>query len=59
MCVAIHPRSMNKLRLIQVLQCKITKSILEGRENHLLIDNEKICIVEVGAEKFELQEIQE
>lgn len=58
LCVAIHPRSMNKLRPIKILQSKISKSILEDGENHFLIDNEKNCIVEVGAEKFELKKIQ-
>ena len=58
LCVAIHPRSMNKLRLIKVLQSKISKSVSEDGENKFLIDNEKNCIVEVGAKKFELKEIE-
>lgn len=58
LCVAIHPSSMNKLRITKVLQSKISKSILEDGENHFLIENEKNCNVEAGAEKFELIEIQ-
>ena len=57
LCVAIHPRAMNKLKLIKVLQCKITKTVDEGGENHFLIDNEKNCLVENDAKTFDLENI--
>jgi hypothetical protein len=57
LCVAIHPRAMNKLKLIRVLKCKITKTLGEDGENHFRLDNEKNCLVEDGCEKFELKDI--
>jgi len=57
LCVAIHPRAMNKLKLTKVLQCKLTKKVGEEGENNFQLLNEKHCIVEDGAETFELKEI--
>lgn len=57
LCVAIHPRSISKLRLTKVMQCKISKSVLEDGENHFMIENEKICVVEDNAQNFKLIEI--
>ena len=58
LCVAIHPRAIQKLELIKVLQCKITKTLREDNENHFILTNEKNCIVEKNSEIFELKEIQ-
>ncbi|GAA3523818.1 hypothetical protein GCM10022393_43340 [Aquimarina addita] len=57
LCVAIHPRAMNKLKLTKVLQCKLTKKVGEDGENNFQLLNEKHCIVEDGAETFELKKI--
>jgi len=57
LCVAIHPRAMNKLKLIKVLQCKITKTVDQDGENHHHIANEKYCEVEDNAKTFELKDI--
>lgn len=57
LCVAIHPRAMKKLRLIKVLQCKLTKTLDEDGETKILLENEKNCIVENGADLFDLKEI--
>ncbi len=58
LCVAIHPRAMNKLKLTKVLQCKLTKTLREDGENNFQLMNEKNCLVEDGAETFELKEIE-
>lgn len=57
LCVAIHPRAMNKLKLTKVLQCKLTKTVGEDGENNFQLLNEKHCLVEDGAETFELKDI--
>ncbi len=57
LCVAIHPRAMNKLKLTKVLQCKLTKTVREDGENNFQLLNEKHCLVEDGAETFELKDI--
>jgi hypothetical protein len=57
LCVAIHPRAMNKLKLTKVLQCKLTKTVREDGENNFELLNEKNCLVKEGAETFELKEI--
>lgn len=57
LCVAIHPRAMNKLKLIQVLQCKITKALNDDGENNFHLDNEKNCLVKDNAKTFELKDI--
>jgi len=57
LCVAIHPRAMTKLKLTKVLQCKLTKTIRENGENNFQLLNEKHCLVEDGAEIFELKNI--
>jgi len=57
LCVAIHPKSMSKLKLTKVLQCKVIKIVLENGEKCLRLENEKRCLVKEGAEKFELIEI--
>jgi len=54
LCVAIHPRAMHKLKLIKVLQCKITKTLGADNENHFLLENEKNCLVEDKSETFKL-----
>ncbi|MEL0457622.1 hypothetical protein WJN01_15405 [Flavobacteriaceae bacterium SZ-1-7] len=58
LCVAIHPRAMSKLKLTKVLQCKLTKTVREDGENDFQLLNEKHCLVEDGAETFELKEIE-
>ncbi|MGO4913833.1 hypothetical protein [Leeuwenhoekiella sp. W20_SRS_FM14] len=58
LCVAIHPRAMSKLKLTKVLQCKLTKTVGEDGENDFQLLNEKHCLVEDGAETFELKEIE-
>ncbi|MFD1015746.1 hypothetical protein [Winogradskyella rapida] len=58
LCVAIHPRAMNKLKLTKVLQCKLTKTVREDGENNFELSNEKHCLVEDGAETFELKNIE-
>lgn len=58
LCVAIHPRAMQKLKLIKVLQCKITKTLQNNNENHFLLSNEKNCIVGDNAETFKLNIIE-
>jgi len=58
LCVAIDPRAMNKLKLTKVLQCKLTKAVGADGENNFQLSNEKNCLVEDGAETFELEEIE-
>lgn len=58
LCVAIHPRAMNKLKLTKVLQCKLTKTVREDGENDFKLSNEKNCLVEDGAKTFELKDIE-
>ncbi|MCC5919751.1 MAG: hypothetical protein LAT68_00025 [Cyclobacteriaceae bacterium] len=58
LCVAIHPRAMSKLKLTKVLQCKLTKTVEENGENNFQLLNEKHCLVDDGAETFELNEIE-
>lgn len=58
LCVAIHPKAINKIKLIKVLQCKITKTIAKDGENHFKLDNEKNCLVRNDATIFELKKIQ-
>lgn len=57
LCVAIHPRAMNKLKPIRVLQCRITKTVNNDDENNFHLDNEKKCIVEDNVNTFELKNI--
>jgi hypothetical protein len=57
LCVAIHPRAMKKLKLTEVLQCKLLKKLNEDGEGSILLENEKYCIVKNDADKFELQQI--
>jgi len=52
LCLALHPRVMNRLKLIKVLQCKIKK---EGNDESIL--NERVCKVEDETDNFELKEI--
>ncbi|WP_319229526.1 hypothetical protein [Draconibacterium orientale] len=52
LCVSLHPRIMNKLKLVKVLQCKLTK---KGNEAKLL--NIKHCEVKDNSETFKLEEI--
>ena len=52
LCVALHPRVMDRLKLIKVLQCKLTK---KGTNAQLC--NEKFCEVEDDADTFKLKEI--
>lgn len=58
LCVAIHPRSMCKLKLIKVLQCKLTKTVGEDGENIFQLSNEKNCLVEDGSKTFKLKKIE-
>lgn len=58
LCVAIHPRAMSKLKLTKVLQCKLNKNVGEDGENDFQLLNEKHCLVDDGAETFELKEIE-
>jgi hypothetical protein len=57
LCVAIHPRAMNKLQLKKVLQCKLIKTLKNDGENKFSLYNEKNCIVENGSKSFELKDI--
>jgi hypothetical protein len=57
LCVAIHPRAMNKLKLTKVLQCKVSKKINPDNTYNFRITNEKRCKVKEGSESFELIEI--
>lgn len=52
LCLALHPRVMNKLKLLKVLQCHLTK---DGNDAQL--SNVKNCAVENNSETFELNEI--
>ncbi len=56
LCVAIHPRVMNNLKLTKVLQCKLIKTAGQPDDNISLI-NEKVCLVEDEATEFKLIEI--
>lgn len=57
LCVALHPRAVNKLKLTKVLQSRIIKSVGQDGENSFRIENEKNCLVEDGADTFELKDI--
>lgn len=57
LCVAIHPRAMNKLKLTYVLQSKIKKSISDDGDFLIEIEEEKNCHLTDRADKFELKEI--
>ncbi|MGV0854179.1 hypothetical protein ACTS9E_01160 [Empedobacter brevis] len=52
LCIALHPRVMERLRLDKVLQCKI---IRDGDSIKIL--NEKVCKVGDNSETFELKDI--
>jgi len=52
LCLALHPRVMDKLKLIKVLQCKLTKTGCDAK-----LSNEKFCIVADNSDTFELKEI--
>lgn len=52
LCLALHPRVMERLRLDKVLQCKIIKN-----GNSVKILNEKFCKVEEGLDTYELKDI--
>ena len=56
LCVAIHPRVMNRLKLTRVLQCKIIKTSRQQNDNISLV-NEKACLVKDGDTEFKLLEI--
>jgi hypothetical protein len=56
LCVAIHPRVMNHLKLTRVLQCKIIKTPGQPDDRISLL-NEKNCLVKDGATEFKLLEI--
>jgi hypothetical protein len=49
LCLALHPRVMDRLKLTKVLQCKLTKSGDEA-----LLNNTRNCLVEDGSDTFEL-----
>ena len=52
LCLALHPRVMDKLKLIKVLQCRIKK---EGNYESIL--NERVCAIEDDTDIFYLKEI--
>jgi len=52
LCLALHPRVMDRLKLIKVLQCKIKK---EGKDESIL--NERVCKIGDETDNFELKEI--
>lgn len=52
LCLALHPRVMDRLKLIKVLQCKLTKN-----GNEAILNNTRNCLVEDGSDTFELNEI--
>ena len=52
LCLALHPRVMDKLKLIKVLQCKLTKAGCDAK-----LSNKKFCIVADNSDTFELKEI--
>ena len=52
LCLALHPRVMDKLKLIKVLQCKLTKTGNEAK-----LTNERSCIVKDGSDTFELNKV--
>lgn len=58
LCVAIHPKAINKLQLKKVLQCRLTKTLKSDGENNFSLHNEKHCLVENGAKTFELKAIE-
>ena len=49
LCVAIHPRLMDKLSLFRAIQCKIIKT-----DGNIKIENEKFCEIELNASEFKL-----
>ena len=49
LCVAIHPRLMDKLSLFRAIQCKIIKT-----DGDIKITNEKVCEIELDATEFKL-----
>lgn len=49
LCVAIHPRLMDKLSLFRAIQCKIIKT-----NGDIRITNEKVCEIELDATEFKL-----
>lgn len=51
LCLALHPRVMDRLKLIKVLQCKIKKE----RDDES-IQNEKFCKIEDETDYFQLKE---
>lgn len=53
LCIALHPRVMEKLKLIKVLQCTIIKE-----DNSIKIYNEKNCLIENDSDAFELVDIE-
>lgn len=52
LCVALHPRVMDRLKLTKVLQCRIIKE-----EGSVEINNEKVCLIENDLDIFELKDI--
>ena len=52
LCVALHPRVMDRLKLVKVLECKLIKN---GTNAQLI--NEKFCEVKDHADTFDLKEI--
>jgi len=53
LCIALHPRVVEKLKLIKVLQCRIIKE-----DNSIKIYNEKNCLIENDSDTFELVDIE-
>lgn len=53
LCIALHPRAVDKLQLHKVLQCKVIKN---GESIKIL--NEKVCNVDDDSETFELKDIE-
>lgn len=52
LCVALHPRVMDRLKLTKVLQCRIIKE-----DGSVEINNEKVCLIENDLDIFELKDI--
>lgn len=52
LCVALHPRVMDRLKLVKVLQCKLNK-----KGTNAQLNNVKYCDIENNSETFELKEI--
>jgi len=53
LCLALHPKVMDRLKLIKVLQCKIRKE-----NQNITLLNLNACKVENDSENFELKSIQ-